>query len=118
MEDNAVLSIGEILLTYSPNDVWASQVALVVKSLPANAGDLRDIGLIPGWEDPLEKEMGTHSSILAWRTPWTEEPGGLQFMDSQRVRHDLACIQIMYMIKTSSMELKGKTERWQKKVKI
>ena len=47
MEDNAVLSIGEILLTYSPNDVWASQIALVVKSLPANAGDLRDIGLIP-----------------------------------------------------------------------
>ena len=39
-------------------------------------------------EDPLEKEMATHSSILAWRTPWTEEPGGLQSMGSQRVRHD------------------------------
>ena len=39
-----------------------------------------------GWEDPLEKEMATHSSILAWRIPWTEEPGGLQFMGSQRVR--------------------------------
>ena len=48
MEDNAVLSIGEILLTHSPNDVWASQVALVVKNLPENAGDLRDVGLIPG----------------------------------------------------------------------
>ena len=41
-----------------------------------------------GWEDPLEKEMGTHSSILAWRIPWTEELGGLQSMGSQRVGHD------------------------------
>ena len=41
-----------------------------------------------GWEDILEKEMATHSSILAWRIPWTGEPGGLQSMESQRVRHD------------------------------
>ena len=41
-----------------------------------------------GWEDPLEKGMATHSSILAWRIPWTEEPGGLQFTGSQRVGHD------------------------------
>ena len=41
-----------------------------------------------GWEDPLEKEMATHSSILAWEIPWTEEPGGLQSMGSQKVRHD------------------------------
>ena len=40
-----------------------------------------------GQEDPLEKEMATHSSILAWKIPWTEEPGGLQSMGSQRVRH-------------------------------
>ena len=40
------------------------------------------------WEDPLEKEMATHSQILAWRIPWTEEPGGLQSMESQRVRHN------------------------------
>ena len=40
------------------------------------------------WEDPLEEGMATHSSILAWRIPWTEEPGGLQSMGSQRVRHD------------------------------
>ena len=39
-------------------------------------------------EDPLEKGMATHFSILAWKTPWTEEPGGLQFMESQRVRYD------------------------------
>ena len=41
----------------------------------------------PGQEDPLEKEMPTHTSIVAWRIPWTEEPGGLQSMESQRVRH-------------------------------
>ena len=41
-----------------------------------------------GQEDPLEKGMATHSSILAWRIPWTQEPGGLQSMESQRVRHD------------------------------
>ena len=41
-----------------------------------------------GWEDPLEKEMATHSSTLAWRISWAEEPGGLQSMGSQRVRHD------------------------------
>ena len=40
-------------------------------------------------EDPLQKEMATHSSILVWEIPWTEEPGGLQSMGSQRVRHDL-----------------------------
>ena len=49
----------------------------VVKNLPANAGDARDVGLIPGQEDPLEKEMATHSSTLAWKIPWTEETGGL-----------------------------------------
>ena len=52
-----------------------------VKAPACNAGDL-------GWEDPLEKEMATHSSILAWRIPWTEELGGLQSTGSQRVRHD------------------------------
>ena len=41
-----------------------------------------------GWEDPLEKEMATHSSILAWEMPWTEQPGGLQSTGSQRVGHD------------------------------
>ena len=44
--------------------------------------------LILGWEEPLEKGMATHSSILAWRIPWTEEPGRLQHMGSQRVRQD------------------------------
>ena len=43
-----------------------------------------------GWEDPMEKEMATHSSVLAWEILWTEEPGGLQSTGPQRVRHDLA----------------------------
>ena len=55
------------------------------KASACHAGDL---GLIPGWEDPLEKEIATHSSNLAWKIPWTEEPGGLQSMGSQRVGHD------------------------------
>ena len=59
----------------------------VVKNPPANAGDT---GLIPGWEDPLEKEVATHSSVLAWRIPWTEEPFGLQSMGRKRLGHDLA----------------------------
>ena len=46
----------------------------VVKNPPAN---VVEVGSIPGWEDPMEKEMATHSSILTWETPWTEEPGGL-----------------------------------------
>ena len=45
-----------------------------------------------GWEDPLEKEMAIHSSTIAWKIPWTEEPGRLQSMGSQRVRHDFTFI--------------------------
>ena len=60
-------------------------MAQTVKNLPDNAGDL---GTIPGSEDLLEKGMATHSSVLAWRILWTEEPGGLQSTGSQRVRHD------------------------------
>ena len=57
----------------------------VVKNLPA----MQETWVQSlGWEDPLEQGMATHSSILAWRIPWTEEPGGLQFIGSQRVRHD------------------------------
>ena len=47
-----------------------------------------DLGSILGWQDPLEKEMATHSSTLAWKIPWMEEPGELQSMGSQRVRHE------------------------------
>ena len=57
----------------------------MVKYPPANAGDIRDPSLILDLEDALEKGVTTHSSVLAWRIPWTEEPGGLQPMGSQRV---------------------------------
>ena len=60
----------------------------MVKNPPASAGDIRDVGSVPGWEDPLEQEMATHSSILAWRIPWTGEPGRLQSMASQRVERN------------------------------
>ena len=63
----------------------ASLVAQMVKNLPAML-ELRVQSL--GQKDLLEKGMAPHSSILAWEMPWTEEPGGLQFMGSQRVRHD------------------------------
>ena len=57
----------------------------MVKNLPAiQETQVRSLGQ----EDPLEKEMATHSSILAWKIPWVEEPGGLQSMGSQRVEHD------------------------------
>ena len=64
---------------------WASLVAQTVKNLPAMWETwVQSLG----WEDPLEKEMATHSSTLAWRIPWMEEPGRLQSMGLQRVRHD------------------------------
>ena len=63
----------------------ASLVAQMVKNLPAmHETWVRFLG----WEDPLEEGMATHSSILAWRIRWTEEPGGLQSMGLQRVRHN------------------------------
>ena len=68
----------------------------VVKNLPANPGDSGNEGSIPGrgvvvgGRDPLEEEMATHPSILTWKIPWTEEPGRLQSMGSQRVRYEWA----------------------------
>ena len=64
---------------------WASLVAQTVKNPPARKKTwVRSLG----WEDPLEEGIATHSSILAWGIPWTEEPGGLQSMGLQRVGHD------------------------------
>ena len=62
--------------------LWASPLAQMVKNLQETW--VRSLGQ----EDPLEKEMATYSSTLAWKIPWTEEPGGLQSMGSQRVGHD------------------------------
>ena len=68
-------------------------VAQTVKNLPA----MQEAWVqFLGQEDPLEKGMATHSSILAWRIPWTEEPGCLQSVGLQRVRHDWACMALQY----------------------
>ena len=67
--------------------LWASLMAQMVKNLPTMRGDLC---FILGWENSLENEMAAHSSILTWRIPWTEEPGSLQFMGLQRIRHSWA----------------------------
>ena len=69
-----------------PLPVSVSHVALVVKNLPASERDIRDSGLTLIQEDPLEEGMAIHSIIAAWTVPWTEEPGGLQSMESQRLR--------------------------------
>ena len=67
------------------SSVGASLVAQMIKHLPA----VQETWVQSlGWEDPLEKEMATHSSTLAWKIPWTEEPGRLQGRGSQRVGHD------------------------------
>ena len=77
----------------------------MVKNLPAMQ-DTQVQSL--GQEDPLEKEMATHSSILAWEIPWTEEPGGLQFLGMQRVRHDLATKQQTHSVSGSCYKYKDR----------
>ena len=75
----------------------------MVKNPPANAGEPSDMGSIPGLGKSPGEGMETHSSILAWRIPWTEEPGGLQVMGLQRVGHDRSAssssIEAMIMIR-------------------
>ena len=62
-------------------------VAQMIKNLPA----IQETWVLSlGWQDPMEKGMGTHSCIFAWRIPWTEELGGLQSIGLQRIRHDWA----------------------------
>ena len=69
--------------------VWANDGGASGKEPSASAGTLSLVQILSlGLEDPLEEGMATHSSILAWRIPWTQEPGGLQSMGSQRVGHD------------------------------
>ena len=81
--DNNYLNYKEDIL-----NLGASQEALVVKNMSFNSGDQRDAGSIPGSGNPLQEGKAAHSSILAWRIPWTEETGGPQSIGSQRVRHD------------------------------
>ena len=79
-------------ISYLPFTPVGFKGGSVVKNLPANAGDA---GSIPAREDPLEKAMAIHSSILAWEISWTEEPGRLQSTGSQRVRLDWGCTHIL-----------------------
>ena len=72
---------------------WASLMAQMVKNLSV----MRQTWVQSlGWEDPLEEGMATHSSILAWRIPWTEEPGRLQSMGSQRVGHEISMVMFIF----------------------
>ena len=79
----------ELFFFFKPraNDYTTKQLILLKVMFKASACNVGDLGSL-GWEDPLEKEMATHSSILAWRIPWTEEPGGLHSTGSQRVGHN------------------------------
>ena len=91
------------------NSHGASQVALAVKNLPANSGDLRDVSLIPELgRPPLEEGMATHSSILAWRISRTEEPGRLQTIGSQRVR----CDWVGCDLGTKQQKMAGRAGAW------
>ena len=83
-----LLSLSPLLL--SVKEIWPwvpCQVEWMIKNPPANAEDVRDEGSVPSREDPLEEGTATHCRILAWRIPWTEEPGGLQSIRSHRIGH-------------------------------
>ena len=85
-------------------------MAQLVKSLPATAGDGRDAVRSLCWEDTLEEGVETHSRMLAWRIPWTEEPGGLQPIALQRVRHDgcdLACTHAHHYTATTTGKIQS-----------
>ena len=86
----------QFFLLYNRDNDATYFVAQSVKDLPAVQETwVRSLG----WEDPLEKEMATHSSILAWKISWTEEPGGLQSMGSQRVGHDWATNTYLHLLR-------------------
>ena len=89
LTNSSLLAIIYFLTVYLPLSeiFWASWVVLLIKNFPVNARDIRDAGSIPGQEDSLDKGMATHSSILIWRIPWTEEPNGLQSIGSHKVGH-------------------------------
>ena len=80
-----IFNIHTIVISYLPTTIIGTSLAQTVKASACNVGDwIRSLG----WEDPLEKEMATHSSTLVWKIPWTEKPGRLQYVGSQRVGHD------------------------------
>ena len=77
-----------VSLSGTPRVQFSFMMVVVIKNQPAKARNRRDVGVILGWEDPLEKGMTNLLQYLACRIPWTEEPCGLQSLGSQRVGHD------------------------------
>ena len=86
-------------------------MALVVKNPPANTGDIRDMGSVPGSEDPIEEGMAAHCSILAWRIPWTKGLGRLQSIVSQRIGHNWSNLRRRQWHPTPVL-LPGKSHGW------
>ena len=78
-------TVKSIIFQKNMSNLWGFPGGIAVKNMPANVPDM---GSIPGSGRSLEEEMATHCIILAWRIPWTEDPGGLQSMGSQRAGHD------------------------------
>ena len=88
MDDKGILYNNECEIKYVLKSLMGLPGGSVVKNMPAKAGHVVSISGSLGQEDPQEKEMATDSSVLAWEVPWTEEPGRLQSMGSQRVGHN------------------------------
>ena len=82
----AMLTPSKQIVFLYKDTIQGSQVALMVKNLPANTEHIGDMGLSLGWEEPLEEGMESHSRILAWRIPWKEEPGGLWSIKSDTLK--------------------------------
>ena len=87
-EMNPITLNGQYFFPTPKQTHGASQVVLVVKNPPVTAGNSRNKAQSLGQANPLEKQQAIHYNILAWEIPWTEEPGGLQSIESQRVRHN------------------------------
>ena len=82
-------NIEKMLVSFSSEHMYLYTRASLVTQLVKNPPAMQETSVpLLGWKDPLEEGMATHSSSLAWRIPWTEEPGGLQSIGLQRVRHD------------------------------
>ena len=108
---------GELNLTYVLRSYFRyyteiDLVALEVKNTPANTGDIRDTGSIPGSGRSLEEEMSTHTSIFAWRIPWTEMPVGLQSIGLQRVGHDWTSWELLQTSRGEMRMVFTKGECW------
>ena len=116
--DITMIFFGDSLICFlKPVDIMGFSGGIVVKNLTANAGDSRDLGSICGWERTSGVGNGNQLQYFAWKIPWTEEPGGLQSMELQRVRCHWAHTDINIFVKTQSDEeerlfLKDSYSKW------